>query len=107
MLRLGREWWNRGVFKHAAGAAADADSRNQIEDDIFRGDAARESSIDSDLKGLRSPLQQALRGQNLFHFAGADAQTPARRKHRAWQCENRRRQQSLPGCVAPYSGPMT
>ena len=34
----------------------------------------RSRAIHADLKGLRFPLQQALRGQHVLHFAGADAE---------------------------------
>ena len=63
-----------GVFEDAAGAAADADLRDQREDDVLGGDAGLQRAVHLHLEGLRLALQQALRGQHVLHFAGADAE---------------------------------
>ena len=57
-----------------AGAAADADPRDQRENDVFGGHAGLERAVHVHLKRLRLALQQALRGQHVLHFAGADAE---------------------------------
>ena len=62
------------VFKYAAGAAADADARDERQDDVLGGDARAQRAIHAHLKRLRFALQQALRGQHVLDFAGADAE---------------------------------
>ena len=65
-----------GVFDHVAGAAADADFADDGENDVFGGDAvagacpARRSAW-----FWISICERHLRGQHVFHFAGADAES--------------------------------
>ena len=63
-----------GVFEDATVAAADADARDEIQDDIFGADAGTQGSIDTDFISERAALQQALRGEDVFHLTGADAE---------------------------------
>src|SRR5205814_1142826 len=63
-----------GVLEDAGGAAANADFRDQREDDVFGGDAGSEPSFDLDLERLRWALQEALSGEDMLHFGGADTE---------------------------------
>ena len=63
-----------GVLEDVAGAAADADLCNQGEDDVLGLYAGPQSAVDANLKGLRSPLQQALGSEHHLDFAGADTE---------------------------------
>src|SRR6185312_14846104 len=63
------------IFEHAAGAAADADAGDQVQDDIFRADAGLQLPLDPNFKSLRRRLQQALAGKNMLYLAGADAES--------------------------------
>jgi len=72
------------VLEHAARAAANADLRDQGENDVLSRDAGRQLAVHMHLEGFRLALQQALRGQHLFHFAGADAES--QRAKRAVRC---------------------
>ena len=49
-------------------------SRDQRENDVLGRDAGLQRAIHAHLEGLRLALQQALRGQHVLHFAGADAE---------------------------------
>jgi hypothetical protein len=62
-----------GVFEHVPGAAADADLGDDRQDDVFGGDAfgSLPSTRDSQVLGA---LEQALGGQHVLDFAGADAE---------------------------------
>ena len=62
------------VFEHAASAAADADARDQRQDDVLGRHARLERAFHAHLIGFRLVLQQALRRQHVLHFAGADAE---------------------------------
>ena len=62
------------VFSDMAGAAADADFADDGEDEVLGGDAAGALAVDEDVQRLRSGLHQALRGEDVFDFAGADAE---------------------------------
>ena len=62
------------VFEHAAGSAADADARDQVQNDVLRADAVLQRAVDPHLIGLRGRLQQALRGEHMLDLAGADAE---------------------------------
>ena len=62
-----------GVLQDATRAAADADLRNQRQDDVLGRNTGLQPPIHAHLKGLRLALQQALRGQHMFHFARADS----------------------------------
>ena len=48
--------------------------RDQREDDVLGRDAGLQRAIHAHLEGFRLALQQALRGQHVLHFAGADAE---------------------------------
>ena len=63
-----------GVFDHVAGAAVGADLADQIQNDVLGRHAAAELAIDSQLERFGFRLQQRLRGQHVFDFAGADAE---------------------------------
>src|SRR5262249_52671608 len=71
-----RERANRtaGVFEHARRAAADADLRDQREDDVLGSDAWLQRAVHLHPEGLRLTLQQTLRGEHVLDFAGADAE---------------------------------
>ncbi len=57
-----------------AGATADADARDQRQDQILRRDAGRQAAIDAHLAGSRPRLQQALAGEDVLDLARADAE---------------------------------
>ncbi len=57
-----------------AGAAVDADLADHGEHDVLGRHAGRQPAIDDDLERLRLALQQALRGQHVADFGGADAE---------------------------------
>ncbi len=57
-----------------SGAAADADFADDGENDVFGGDAVGALSVDNDVHGLGTRLNKTLRGQDVFDFAGADAE---------------------------------
>ncbi len=70
-----------------AGAAVDADHADDVQHHVLGADAGRQRAIDGDRKGLRLALKQALRGQHMADFAGADA-------------ERQRTEGPVGGCVA-------
>ena len=55
-------------------AAADADARNDRQDQVLRGDARAEPTVDAHLESPRAPLQHALRGEDMSDFAGSDTE---------------------------------
>src|SRR5207237_3654171 len=59
---------------HVTAAAADADARDDREDEVLRGDARAETPVDAYLERPRPPLQHALRGEDMRHFARSDAE---------------------------------
>ncbi len=63
-----------GIFKHTSRTAADSNSRDQVQDDVLCRDAWLQRPADSHFVRLGAPLQQALSRQNLFHFAGPNAE---------------------------------
>ncbi len=63
-----------GVFDDVVGAAGDADLADEGENQILGGNAGGALAAEDDLHGLRARLQQALRGQHVLDFAGADAE---------------------------------
>src|SRR5262249_31249555 len=63
-----------GVFEDAAGAAPDADLRDQRQNDILGRNARLPRPVHLHFERLRLALQQALAGQHRFHFAGANAE---------------------------------
>ena len=69
------------IFRDVAGAAADPDFADDGEDDVFRGHAFGALAIYHDVHRLGATLYEALRGQHVFHFAGAD--TESQRAERA------------------------
>lgn len=54
-------------------AAADSDLADDRQNNVFRGYALRPFSIHHNVHRLRLALHQTLRGQHVFHFAGANA----------------------------------
>ena len=63
-----------GVFKHAAGAAADADFGTEGEDDVLGRDAGFQRAFDANFVGLRLLLEQRLRSQHHLDFRRPDAE---------------------------------
>ncbi len=63
-----------GVFDGIAGAAGGGEATDEIENQILGGHAGEQPAVDAQLHGLGLVLQQRLRGQHVFHFAGADAE---------------------------------
>ncbi len=63
-----------GVLEHMPRAAANADFGNQGQDDVFGRDAGHKYSIDANFAGLGFALEQALGGQDVFDFTGADSE---------------------------------
>ena len=61
-----------GVLEDVAGAAADPDAADEVEDDVLRGDAGLEPAVDADLVGLRVALEQALGREDHLDLARAD-----------------------------------
>ena len=57
-----------------AGTAIDADHADRVQHDVLGAHAGGERAIDGDGHRLRPALQQALRGQHMADFAGADAE---------------------------------
>ncbi len=57
-----------------ARAAADADPRQQRQDDVLGRDAGAQRALDVDGVGFGLGLQQALAGQDVLDLAGADAE---------------------------------
>src|SRR5947199_272989 len=58
-----------GVFDDVAGGAGGADLADDVEDDVFGGDADGECAFDVDAEGLWFVLRQGLRGHDVFDFA--------------------------------------
>src|SRR4051795_7142742 len=56
------------------GRTTDADTRDQIQDDVFGRYTGLELAFDANLVGLRPALQQALCRKHVLHFAGADTE---------------------------------
>ena len=63
-----------GVFDDASGSTGRADLRDDVENDVLRGDAVLQLAGDSDLEVLRLALQQALAREHVADFRGADAE---------------------------------
>ena len=62
------------VFDDVTGAAADADFADDGQDDVFGGDAGGRLPLTTMCMVFDRDLQQALRGEHVLHFAGADAE---------------------------------
>ena len=62
------------VFGDVAGAAADADFSDDGENDVFGGDAVGALAVDHDVQVLERDCDQALGGEHVLDFAGADAE---------------------------------
>src|SRR5204863_4554369 len=62
------------IFRNVACAAADADFPDDGENDVLRGDAFGTFSMNENVHRLGFGLHEALRGENVFDFAGADAE---------------------------------
>ena len=62
-----------GVLDAIARAAVRGELTDEIQDQILGRDARRQFAIDANLHRLGQRLQQGLRGQHMFDFAGADA----------------------------------
>jgi hypothetical protein len=62
------------VFDDRTGAAVHADPADDVQDDVLGRHALAEFTVDADAKGFRFALQQALRGQHVTDFGGADAE---------------------------------
>ena len=62
------------VFGDLRVAAADAHLTDDGQDDVFRGDALGTLAVHEDVQRLGFGLHQALRGQDVLDFAGADAE---------------------------------
>ena len=63
------------VFHKVTGGAAGRHAGDDIEREIFGGDARAGSAVDGDAHRLGFLLQDALRGQRHLHLAGADAKS--------------------------------
>jgi len=57
-----------------AGAAVDPDHADHVQDQVLGADAVAQCAVDGDRQRLRLALQQALRGQHVADFRGADAE---------------------------------
>ena len=62
------------VLDDVAGGAADADLRDQGQDDVLGRDARRQPALTSTARVFGLRLEQALRGQHVPDLAGADAE---------------------------------
>ena len=62
------------IFKHVAGSATDANFCQHGENNIFGRYARPKGAVNADFASTRLTLQQALRGQHMTYFAGADAE---------------------------------
>src|SRR5262249_23130665 len=62
------------VFGNMAGAPANADFADDGEDDVLSGDAFGTLAVDHDVKRFGAALHEALRSEDVFDFAGADAE---------------------------------
>jgi len=62
------------VFRNVARAAADADFADDGENDVLCGDAFRAFAVHENVQRFGFRLHKALRGENVLHFAGADAE---------------------------------
>ncbi len=62
------------VFDDASGSTGRSDLRDDVENDVLRGDAFFQLAGDSDLEVLRLALQQALAREHVADFRGADAE---------------------------------
>ena len=63
-----------GVFQHLAGTPADADLRDQRQNQVLGHDTVRGASGEAYFASLGAVLQQALRGEHMLDFRGADAE---------------------------------
>ena len=67
-----------GVLDDVAGGAVGADAADDVEDDVFGGDAVGELAVgaafDLDEEGFGFGLREGLRGHDVLDFAGADAE---------------------------------
>ncbi|MNT52161.1 hypothetical protein D3C72_1891720 [compost metagenome] len=57
-----------------AGAAIDADHADDVQHHVLGADTRRDFAVDGDCQCPGLSLQQALRGQHVADFAGADAE---------------------------------
>src|SRR6266404_327006 len=62
------------IFGDVSGAAADADFADDGEDDVLGGDAGGALAIHDDVQRFGTRLREALRGEHVLDFAGADAE---------------------------------
>ena len=74
LLHVHRADGGAAVFQHVAGAAVHADHADDVQDHVLGADAGCQRAVDGDRHGFRFALQQALRGQHVANFAGADAE---------------------------------
>ena len=56
-----------------AGAAVDADFADDAQNDIFGGHAVGQRAVNANFHGFGLELAEGLRGEDVFHFGGADA----------------------------------
>ena len=61
-------------MRSVPGSAGRADFSDDGQNDILGGAAGRQLPVDTNFHGLGAFLNQALRGQDMFDFAGADAE---------------------------------
>src|SRR6185369_662298 len=57
-----------------AGAAVSRDLADEVENDVLRRNAAGQRTIDTELERFGKRWEQCLRGEDVFDFAGADAE---------------------------------
>ncbi len=63
-----------GILDHTAAGAVGSDVADDAQGDIFRRHGWAELAFHRDAEGLGARLLQALGGQNVLHFRGADAE---------------------------------
>ena len=83
-----------GVLKHIAGSTMHGDLTDQVQDQVFGGDAFREFTVHSQFVSLGLVLKQSLRCQHVLDFAGSDSEGECTELHRAWPCDCHRRRWS-------------
>ena len=63
-----------GIFDDMSGGTVGTDAADDVENDVFRGDAKGEIAFNVDAKSLRLALRQGLGGHDVLDLAGADAE---------------------------------
>jgi hypothetical protein len=62
------------VLDHVADPAVDADDRQDVQDQVLRGRAGRERTVDLDRERPRQPLREGLGREDVLDLGGADAE---------------------------------